>query len=637
MNDSDQRSKIFTRRAFVVGAFQGVALAVLGGRLAWLQLAEGGRYKTLSDKNRINTKMVAPSRGEILDRFGVPLAINNQNFGAYVIPEQTDDIAQSLRKLGRLIDLDDYRIQRLIEESKKMSSFVPLEVVDNLGWDDVAKVEVNLSDLPGISINEGEIRNYPFGVSTGHLVGYVGAVSQSDLERDIKKGNLTVDPMLKLPGFRIGKTGIEKSFDSPLRGKAGNKQMEVNVRGREVRELDEEKSTNGKRIALSIDAELQRYCQERLAQHKSASVVVMDAKTGAVYALASHPGFDPNLFTDGISHEDYQELANNPAFPFNNKAISGQYPPGSTFKMMTALAALENGFATSSTSVNCSGRFQLGKDKFHCWKLSGHGNTNVVTAMMKSCDTWFYQLSAEVGIENIANMSRRFGLGDKFGFELKEERSGLIPTKSWLKKRYDKVWRPGETIVSSIGQGYILATPLQLAVMTSRLVNGGKAVKPWLVGYLNDKKMFPDKWPSMGISKSALNLIKIGMDGVVNNEDGTAYASRIMDVGMEMGGKTGTAQVKKINRADRALGIMNEDLEWKYRHHALFVGYAPIHNPRYVVSVVVEHGGGGSAVAAPVAKDIMVEVQKRDPASTNIKFSNVLEKRKLKEKSKIHV
>jgi penicillin-binding protein 2 len=619
IDKEEEKAKSFTRRAFVIGALQGSLLAVLGGRLAWLQLAQGGKYKTLSDKNRINIKMIAPSRGEIFDRFGVPLAVNAQNFRVLMVPEQTDNVEQSLNHLAKLIDLDDRRIQKILEDSKKSASFVPLEVTDNLSWKDIAKLEVNVIDLPGMSIDEGEIRSYPFAESTAHLVGYVGSVSQTDLAED--------DPALTLPGFRIGKTAIEKSFDNNLRGKIGTTQREVNVRGREVRELETADSTNGQRVTLSIDAELQRYCQERLAQHKSASAIVMDSKTGAIYALASHPSFDPNLFTRGISAEQWEELLANPAFPLNNKAVSGQYPPGSTFKMITALAALEHGIAKAGTIVNCTGRYELGSDTFRCWKLSGHGITTVTSALMKSCDTWFYKLSTEIGIDNIARMAERFGLGQKYDFDIQEERAGLMPDKDWKMARYGQVWRPGETIVASIGQGSILATPLQLAVMTSRLVNGGYAVKPWLVGYVGSEKKFQDQWPKIDVSQRNLNLIKKGMDRVVNDKDGTAYAARIEEKNQAFGGKTGTAQVKRINREQYAQGIKNEDLEWKYRHHALFVGYAPLNNPRYVCSVVVEHGGGGSAVAAPLARDILKEVQVRDPAKEDI---NLALQRKMK-------
>lgn len=615
MKQDDQRSKLFTRRTFVLGAFQGALLTVLGGRLAWLQLSsEGARYKTLSDRNRINIKMVAPSRGKILDRFGVPLAVNNQNFRVLLVPEQTDDVQKSLESLAKLIDIDDKKIQKLLKESKKSSSFVPLEVTDNLSWNEVAKLEANVTDLSGMSINEGEIRNYPYADSTAHLIGYVGSVSQTDLKQED-------DPVLKLPGFRIGKTALEKSYDKILRGKEGSSEMEVNVIGREVRQLDQKDSLEGERISLSIDAELQRYVQTRLSEHRSASAIIMDAHTGAVYAMASHPSFDPNLFTRGIRAEQWEELLASSAFPLNNKAISGQYPPGSTFKMVTAMAALEHGVANARTSVNCKGRYELGKSKYHCWKLSGHGNVDLQESLMKSCDTYYYQLSTEIGIENIGLMAKKLGLAQRYDFDLNEERAGLMPTKEWKEERHGQVWRPGDTIIASIGQGFILSTPLQLAVMTARLTNGGKAVKPWLVGYVGDKKKYPDSWPSLNLNQEHLALVKKGMDSVVNDKDGTAYGSMIKEDGMQMGGKTGTAQVKKINRAERAMGIMNEDLEWKYRHHALFVGYAPLNNPRYICSVVVEHGGGGSAVAAPIARDLLLEAQKRNPAATDIKLT----------------
>jgi len=337
----------------------------------------------------------------------------------------------------------------------------------------------------------------------------------------------------------------------------------------------------------------------------------MDSYTGAIYSMASHPTFDPNLFSTGISNAQWKEILNDPAFPMNNKALSGQYPPGSTFKMITALAALENGVATRNTSVKCSGRYELGKSKYHCWKLSGHGSVNAITALMKSCDVYYYELSTEIGIEKIADMARKFGLGQTYDFDITQERAGLIPTKKWKQKKHKQVWRPGDTVISSIGQGFTLATPLQLAVMTSRLVNGGYAVKPYLVSHIGDRKLYQDKWPLINVKKNNLSIVNQGMDYVVNHKDGTAYDSKTKEKKYAFGGKTGTAQVKKINRAQRALGITNDDLEWKFRHHALFVGYAPLKNPRYVCSVVVEHGGGGSAVAAPLAKELLVEIQKR--------------------------
>lgn len=608
MEKDTDRAKTFTRRAFVVGTIQGGLLMLLGGRLAWLQIAEGVRYKTLAEDNRINVKMIAPGRGQIVDRFGVPLALNTQNFRVLVVPEQTDDLEKALRALHKVVPIEEREIAKVLKQAKRSPEFAPLEVRDNLNWEQVAAIEVNLPDLPGLSIDVGEIRSYPLTDATAHLIGYVGAVNESEM---------TDDPILKLPGFRIGKAGIEKSFDGPLRGSPGNVEVEVNVVGREVRELKRQVPTPGKRLVLSIDAELQRYTQQRLSETRSASAVIMDSHTGAVYALASYPSFDPNNFTRGISAERWEELLADPASPLNNKAVSGQYPPGSTFKMVTALAALEAKVAHRGTSVYCPGHYEYGNGRFHCWKPEGHGTVNIISALAESCDTYFYKLSTDIGIDNIAVMARKLGLGEKFGFELPEERPGLIPDAKWKKANRGESWQPGETIVAAIGQGYTLATPLQLAVMTSRLVNGGYAVKPWVAARENPPTSEKD-WPLLGIKKEHLEMIMEGMDAVVGGERGTARGAQIKVEGMEMGGKTGTAQVKRITMRERAMGIKNENLPWKYRHHALFVGYAPVSNPRYVCSVVVEHGGGGSAVAAPVARDLLLMAQKRNPAASKM-------------------
>jgi len=609
MKQNADTVKVFTRRAFVIGGLQASLLAVLGGRLGYLQVSQGQRYKVMADKNRISIKMLAPSRGEIVDRFGVPLAVNSQNFRVLIVPEQAKDVTKSLTALKSVIDMSDKQVDNAVKEAKKRPKFAAIEVKDDLSWEDVARIEVNLPDLPGISTDVGERRTYPFGPATAHIVGYVGAVNEKEID---------TDPVLAMPGFKIGKTGIEKAFDKDLRGTAGASEAEVNVIGREVRELNRKESGQGKRVTLTIDGELQRFAQDRLSEQRSASAVVMDAHTGAVYALASHPAFNPNEFTSGLSMETWQELLADAAKPMTNKAIAGQYPPASTFKMVTILAGLKSGHINNKTTVHCPGHYTFGKDKFHCWKRSGHGWVNSTTALAYSCDTFFYELSTEIGIDNIAKMAREMGLGSKLDFDLAQERPGLIADKNWKLANRGRKWRPGETIVSSIGQGSMEATPLQLAVMTARLVNGGYAVKPWVTGYLGDTPSFEKTWPKMNISPQHLAIVKKGMDTVVNNKKGTAYGSRIEDPLMAMGGKTGTAQVKRITRADRKAGVKNEDLIWKHRHHALFVGYAPLDNPRYIASVVVEHGIGGSRTAAPIARDLLIEVQKRDPAKTNI-------------------
>lgn len=610
MKKEKDQSKVYTRRAFVIMGVQGAILGVLGARLAWLQLSQGSRYKTLSDQNRINLKILAPSRGQIVDRYGFPLAINNPNFRVLIIPEQTQDIEKSLRGLQKIIEISEDDIQDVLKQSKRSRKFVPIEIKDGLQWEDVAKIEVNLPDLPGMSTDVGERRTYPMGEATAHLIGYVGAVSEAEM---------TEDPVLRLPGFKVGKGGIEKKFDLLLRGEGGASEVEVNVVGREVRHLNTKPSTPGQRLTLTIDGELQRFIQNRISVERSGSAVIMDAHTGAVYALASVPSFDPNVFSGGIPAPLWEELLASPAHPLTNKAVSGVYPPGSTFKMVTLLAGLRAGIVTPGRRSFCTGVHKFGNTKFHCWKKEGHGSVDMITAMSMSCDTYFYELATALGIEAIAEEARLMGLGRKFNFELQEERAGLVPDKEWKKSQKDKIWHPGETIVTSIGQGALQTSPLQLAVMTARMVNGGYEVKPWITaGGLADNRPPPQGWPKMDFNPQHLQWVLEGMNKVVNDSRGTAYGARIKDLGMEMGGKTGTAQVQRITMAQRLAGIKNENLPWEQRHHALFVGYAPVSNPRYVCSVVIEHGVGGSRTAAPIARDILLEAQKRNPAATQV-------------------
>lgn len=610
MDRNNDRTLTFTRRALMVGAAQAALLVVLGGRLAWLQVTQGQRYRMLAENNRINVKMLAPARGLIFDRNGERLAVNGQNFRVTLIPEQTSDIKKSLDGLKKMIQITDHDIERTLRLAKRQPSYMPIDVKENLDWEQVAKVEVNLPDLPGISIDVGEVRHYPLGPATAHVIGYVGAVSRSEQ---------TGDPLLRLPGFPIGKTGIEKTYDTYLRGGAGSAEVEVNVVGREVRELNRYPSQPGKPLWLTIDAELQKFAQDRLEPIISGSAVVMDVKTGAVYALASYPGFDPNIFTRGLPAATWEELLNNRAKPMTNKAIGGQYPPGSTFKMITAMALLEQGVINRHSRAFCPGHYDFGGRRFHCWKRGGHGSVNVLDALEQSCDTFFYKFTTELGIDRLSEYANKFGIGPRLGIELPEERPGLAPTRDWKRKNRGEVWHPGETVVAAIGQGYYLSTPLQLAVMTSRLVNGGYAVNPWITGYRDGAAAPGTDWPKINVSRANLDLVMQGMDLVMNGPRGTARASRIREEGMEMGGKTGTAQVRRITEEERRLGITQDKIVWHHRHHALFVGYAPLHDPRYACAVVVEHGGGGSAVAAPIARDLLIEVQKRNPAATIIR------------------
>jgi penicillin-binding protein 2 len=604
------REKIFGRRAVMLMGGQMALFAGLGARMYYLQVLQSDRYRTLAEENRINLRLLAPPRGYIMDRFGAPMAINVQNYRVVIIREQVDDVEATLERLHHLLEPGSFDPDRVTRDIKRRRAFVPVTVRENLSWNEVSRLEVNAPSLPGVSIDVGLSRFYPQGEVASHVMGYVAAVSEKDL---------TGDPVLELPGFRIGKRGIERHFDTILRGKAGNSQVEVNAFGRVIREIRRDEGQPGAEIALSVDSELQTFAADRLAEEQSAAAVVMDVHSGDILSLVSYPGFNPNAFSEGLSGEEWRNLVRDPHTPLTNKAVAGQYPPGSTYKIVVALAALEAGISPDH-SVFCRGFTQLGNRQFHCWKKHGHGHMTIRDAIRESCDVYFYDVAMKLGVDRIADMAKRMGLGDRYGFELSEEKPGLIPTQGWKRATYGQPWHKGETLVAAIGQGYVLATPLQLAVMTARLVNGGKAVKPRLVPGpsatgLNTEPQATTDFPDIGVSEFARKIVMDGMDQVVNHAQGTAKRSRIKDPAMAMGGKTGTSQVRRISMAERESGVRkNEDKPWRERDHALFVGFAPVSAPQYVVSVVVEHGGGGSTAAAPIASAILTEAQRRNSA-----------------------
>jgi penicillin-binding protein 2 len=612
MHRDASRYKMFSRRSVILFSGKLMLLSGLVARMYYLQIVEGEKYKTLADENRISLRLIAPKRGRILDRFGRPMAINQQNYRVMLILEDTNDVDFSLAQLSNIIFLDAQEIQRIKRKLKRKRRFLPLILRENLDWNDVAKIEVNSAELPGIVIDIGESRFYPAGIETVSVLGYVSRVSEKEL---------TGDPLLELPGFRTGKVGIEKVRDLALRGKSGTTQVEVNAFGRQIRVLDRREGQPGVETYLTIDMELQKFVYKKLGK-QAASAVVMDVHTGEVLALASTPSFDPNAFNRGLSKSEWNALISNPRAPLVNKAIGGQYAPGSTFKMIVALAALEKGVVTPRTTYSCSGELKLGESMFHCWKKGGHGKMSMANAIVQSCDVYFYETALRTGIDNISAMARRLGLGEILDIELSGEQQGLIPTRSWKKKIKGVSWQKGETLLAGIGQGLILTTPLQLVVMIARLVNGGKAVLPNLTIEPESKTSRSElatgpNFTDLGIHSPHLDLIKNAMKKVTTSPIGTAYKSRIKKPGYQYGGKTGTVQVRRISKAEREseLGVKkNKDLKWSERDHALFVGYAPVDSPRYAVSVVVEHGGGGSTAAAPVARDILLEVQNRDPS-----------------------
>ncbi len=608
MDHENARQRVFSRRLALLAGLKLLGLGALGGRLYYLQVVESDKYATLAEDNRINMRLLAPVRGLIVDRNGISLANNEQNFRVVVVPERAGDIEAALKRFAQYVPLSDTDLRRIVREVSRRPSFMPATVRENLTWEEVSLVELSAPELPGFSIDEGQIRTYPYASVMSHVIGYVGRVSETELSGD---------PVLALPGFRIGKGGIERQHETPLRGTAGRTRLEVNALGRVIRELDGDIGTQGREVKLTIDIGLQSYAMQRLAQERSASAVVIDTVTGEIYAMASSPSFDPNLFTRGISAEIWEELLSDPASPLTNKTITGQYAPGSTFKMMTLLAGLDSGIIDAGYRAFCPGHIDLGSHRFHCWQKGGHGTVDIVDSLKHSCDVFYYELSKRIGIDRIAGMARQFGLGQRLGLDLPSERPGLIPDRQWKRANYNKAWLPGETLNASIGQGYVLATPLQLAVMTARLASG-YAVQPHLTKQIQGLPPERDRFAPLPIRPEHLALARKGMEAVMG-VGGTAYKARILEQSMAMAGKTGTAQVRRITMAERSTGVRkNEDLPWNRRDHALFVAYAPIGNPRYAAAIVVEHGGGGSAVAGPIARDIMIDCQRRDPANIKV-------------------
>ncbi|HEV8677943.1 MAG TPA: penicillin-binding protein 2 [Stellaceae bacterium] len=608
-----QREKLFTRRTALLAGGQSILAAIVAGRLYQLQILEKDRYTLLADENRINLRLLAPPRGRILDRFGVALADNRENYRVVVVPEQAGDLDATLSALGRLIEIGDGERRRVLREAKRKHRFVPLVVRANLSWEEMARIEVAMPELAGVSIEQGMMRDYPHGPSAAHVLGYVAAVSEKDLNGD---------PLLELPDFRIGKSGIEKSRDLQLRGIAGTSQVEVNAYGRVVREIATRPGQPGEDLVLTLDMAIQDFVVKRCAAEPSISCVVLDAVSGDVLALVSSPSFDPMLFSTGLTPAVWQQLSTDPRNPLSDKAISGLYPPGSTFKPMVALAALEAGTITPETAVSCPGYLELGDATFHCWKKGGHGTLRLHDAIKKSCDVYFYETSRRTGIDRIGAMARRFGFGAPLGLDIPGERGGLMPSRDWKRAATGVAWQQGETLITGIGQGAVLATPLQVATMTARLVTG-RAVVPHLVRGNGRPAPGGDQaipaFPALGIAARNLRLVLDGMSAVVNEQGGTAYAARITDPALAMGGKSGTSQVRRITQYERDHGVRKAaDVPWKERDHALFVAFAPVAAPRYVCAVVVEHGGesggGGSAAAAPVCRDVLIEVQRRDPA-----------------------
>ena len=591
-----------SRRGLIIGGLQTAFIAGLAVRMRKLQVEDASEYRLLADENRINIRLIAPARGEIYDRNGKVIARNEQSFRITIVKEDAGDIEQTLYSLSNLIKISQNDAKRVIEEIERSAPFLPVTVRDQLSFEEIARIATNSPILPGVSVEQGLSRVYPLIESYAHVVGYVGPVSDNDL----KDGNES-NPLLKIPRFQVGKVGIERQFEDVLRGSAGVMKVEVNALGRVMRNLDRKEGKPGNNIQLTVDTELQAYIQARLGS-ESASAVVMNCKNGEILAIASSPSYDPNKFVKGISYSDFNELRDNEFRPLASKTVQDAYPPGSTFKIVTALAALEANIISPKDNFSCDGKMEISNRFFHCWKKGGHGEMDLAKSLIESCDVYFYELALKVGIERINEMATQLGLGIQHDVPMSAITKGLVPSREWKLKNREQEWLVGDTVNASIGQGYVLSSPLQLAVMVARLASG-RNVKPMLTKSINGQNVNDDKeFEDLKVGKANLNIVRKALFKASNDRRGTAYGSRIINNKYRMAGKTGTSQVRNITDAERENGVTkNEDLPWKRRDHALFINFAPYDDPEIAVSVVVEHGGAGSKSAAPIARDITLQ------------------------------
>lgn len=572
----------FERRTFVIGAVQGGIGLLLASRMAYLSIFENEKYAVESESNRVNLSLIPPRRGWILDRNGAPLASNKADFRVDIIPERMRDAKAELALLAPLLSLDADRVRDLTDKIDAARGYAPIEVASGLNYDQFAAVSVRLPDLPGVVPQRGFSRFYPTGPSVGHLIGFVGPANAEEYEKDR-------NPILITPGYKIGKDGIEKQFEQNLRGIPGARRVEVTANGRMVRELETREDVQGKPIQLTIDGPLQDYAARRIGL-ESGSVVVMDCNTGDLVCMASMPSFDPNSFSDGIGRIEYSMLSQDERVPLRNKVLKGLYPPGSTVKPMVAMAFLEAGLDPKAT-VGCSGGLRVGNRVFHCWDRGGHGTVDMAKAIYQSCDVYFYHFAQKLGMDVIAPMAKRCGMGEEFPLPVLSQFYGTVPDPAWKQRKYGQPWQPYDTVNATIGQGYMLANPLQLAVMAGRLATGKKLMPRLLL----DKT--PPRPASMDFHGDHVQVIQQAMSDVVNGP-GTAGRAKLPIENVLMAGKTGTAQVVGLNISSGKGGT------WKYRDHGLFIFFAPFDKPRYAGAVVIEHGGGSGA-AYPIARDVM--------------------------------
>ncbi len=588
-SDDKKQYSVLNRRTFFLYLLKVSFFGIVGWRLYDIQIKDSQKYKTLSKNNQIDVEIIYPLRGKIYDINNKILASNIKVFDVYIIPENTNNINKSLNELNQIIKIDFSDRRKIIELSKKVKKFEKIKVLENINWSDLEKIESNKLNIEGIFISQDYMRIYQHKNTVSHLIGYTNKPNQEEVELPF---------IANMPNLEIGKVGIEKSFNPNLIGKSGQREIEVNSYGRVIREISRQDSHKGNDIQITIDLRIQQYALNLLKEHKAGSAVLMDINNGNILCMVSTPSYNPNKIIQKPNKEYWDSILENELSPLTYRCIQGLYAPGSTFKMVVAIAGIVHGVIDTNTKHFCSGKIGLGDRLYHCWKNNGHGLMNVSDAIKESCDVFFYEISKKIGIDKIAKVAEDFGLGKIYDVPLPNQKKGIIPSRDWKKKKYDESWYPGETLISAIGQGFVLTNPLQLAVMTSIIASNGKNVKPNIIKQKNDIE-----FEKLEKYQNAIKIIKSSMFRVVNEIKGTAYNSRSETT--PFAGKTGTSQVRRITVAEReSEDFRKKEVEWKKRDHALFVGYMPVENPRYAVSVVIEHGGSGASTAAPIAKDI---------------------------------
>ena len=607
------------RRMFITGSLKFFIMIGLLSRLFFLQVKENKKYLTLSDKNRIREWKLAPVRGEFHDYFGNVIAGNFEAYQLHIIPEQVEDFRYVIYRIKDLLELSDREFKKILKKKNEIKPWETLIVSDNLDWKKFSKINNHLYDLNGVKPVISISRNYPYKENFTHVIGYVSQANAMDIEKNelIKKNFV--------PGLKVGKVGLEKSFEEKLIGSNDIERYEVNAYGRRISQLEFQKGEKGKTLRLTIDTKVQQLAN-KLLKDKAGSICVMDIYTGSIIAMHSSPSFDPNLFVFGISQDDWQIIRNDPMKPLVNKTLQGNYSPGSTIKPIVALSALENGVINTNFTVKCTGKTEMYGQTYHCWKKKGHGFVSLRNAMKQSCDTYFYEIARKLGVDKLSETAKKFGLGKEvFGDLFSIEKKGLIPNTQWKKNALGQSWLLGETIITGIGQGYIQTTPIQLCLMTAQIANGGHKIYPQIVVDENNKESPTDKFTTLYENSKNIKIVQDAMYASTNEVRGTSYRSRIDDPKYQFAGKTGTAQVKKITERDRELDLKTFEIPYQERDHALYIAFGPYKNPRYALSILVEHGGNGSTTAAPMAKKLFKLIIDRHSLRESINNKKYLE------------